>query len=59
MELERPRAGAERTIDAQIPALEVLSELGDDPGKHQVLCQGIESGHIHYVHAAILKPAPR
>src|SRR4030081_604542 len=45
-------------LDAQIPPLQVLAQLGDDPGEDEVLRIFLEVGDIHDVHRAILK-APK
>ena len=45
-------------VDAQLAALEMLAQLGDDAGEHQVLRQRVETGHVHHVDAAVGEGAP-
>ena len=48
----------DHVVDAEVAALEVLAQLGDDPGEDQVLRQRIETGHVDHVHAPIGEGAP-
>jgi hypothetical protein len=45
-------------IHAEVPPLQMLAELGDHPGKDQILGQRIEPGHVDDLHAPVLKVAP-
>ena len=45
-------------VHAQVAPLEMLAQLGDHPGKDQVLGQRIETGHVDHVQAAVLEAAP-
>ena len=45
-------------VHAEVAALEVLAQLGDDAGEDQVLRQRVEAGHIDDVHAAVGEAAP-
>src|SRR4030081_1474047 len=48
----------DEVLDAQIPPLQVLAQLGDDPGEDEVLRIFLEVGDIHHVHRAVLN-APK
>src|SRR5882724_889743 len=45
----------DEVLDAQIPALKVLAELGHDASEDEVLSIFLEVGDVDYIHRAILK----
>ena len=46
-------------LDAEIPALQVLAELGYDASEDEVLRIFLEVGDVHYVHRAVAKAPER
>src|SRR6185503_12648446 len=45
-------------LDAEVAALQVLAERGDDPGEREILGQRVQPGYIHDVETTILEAAP-